>query len=117
MFAPDDLPAFVLTPKENQHGIGYKGLDRTSVLGNLPSSGHINLFEMPLSSAGGHQKPGRGENKNQKGLKISGQAFGIGVYEEEDEDIYARDDMSNYDFALPMDKVTFTTLLADLKCN
>lgn len=28
------------------------------------------------------------------------QAFGVGAFEEEDEDIYAKDDMSQYDFAL-----------------
>jgi hypothetical protein len=50
LFAPDDLPPFVATPKENQHGIGYRGLDRTSMLGSRPVSGHINLFEMPAAA-------------------------------------------------------------------
>ena len=85
LFAPDDLPFFVLTPKENVFGIGYRGLDRTSVLGNRSTSGHINLFEMPSSSAS-FGKSGKSDPKNRKGLKISGQAFGIGAYEEEDED-------------------------------
>merc|ERR1719471_2487407 len=31
---------------------------------------------------------------------ILGQAFGVGVYEEEDEDIYAKDDIGRYDFYL-----------------
>ena len=36
-------------------------------------------------------------------MKITGQAFGVGAYEEEDEDIYNRDDMSRYDFSLGND--------------
>ena len=54
-------------------------------------------------------KPDKSENrndKNRKGLKISGQAFGIGAYEEEDEDIYAKDDMTNYDFELRPERVS-----------
>jgi hypothetical protein len=43
-------------------------------------------------------------------LKIAGQAFGVGAFEEDDEDVYARDDMSNYDFSLPTGKVTQGTL-------
>ena len=94
----------MLSPKENVFGIGYRGLDRNSVLGNRSTSGHINLFEMPSSSAS-FGKPGKSDPKNRKGLKISGQAFGIGAYEEEDEDIYGKDDMSNYDFSLTAEKV------------
>lgn len=33
-------------------------------------------------------------------VSIRGQAFGVGALENEDEDIYARDDMSAYDFSL-----------------
>ena len=111
LFAPDDLPSFVISPKENQFGIGYKGLSRTSVLGNLSTTErHINLFQMPSTALA---KPGRSENrndKNRKGLKISGQAFGIGAYEEEDEDIYAKDDMTNYDFELKPERVSLEQL-------
>lgn len=38
------------------------------------------------------------EIRNRK--TISGQAFGVGAFEEEDEDIYSREDMSQYDFSL-----------------
>ena len=31
---------------------------------------------------------------------VSGQAFGVGAFENEDEDIYAKDDLSRYDFEL-----------------
>lgn len=86
LFAPDDIPDFVMTPKDNLFGIGYSGLDRSSVL----SSGHINLFEPSLKV----------KDKQNKMVKFRGQAFGVGAYEEEDEDIYGRDDMSKYDFEL-----------------
>lgn len=52
-------------------------------------SGHINLFEEPEAF--------RVQDKNKK-LSIRGQAFGVGAFEAEDDDIYAKDDMSNYDF-------------------
>ncbi|XP_068230027.1 G patch domain-containing protein 1-like [Palaemon carinicauda] len=83
-FAPDDVVTTYLTnPKSNQFGLGYKPLDRTPVLG-----GHINLFDpSPLSM-----------KEKKKKLLIKGQAFGVGAFEDEDEDIYATDDMSNYDF-------------------
>ncbi|XP_066990837.1 G patch domain-containing protein 1-like [Macrobrachium rosenbergii] len=83
-FAPDDVETTYLTdPKSDQFGLGYRPLDRTPVLG-----GHINLFDpSPLSM-----------KEKKKKLLIKGQAFGVGAFEEEDEDIYATDDMSNYDF-------------------
>nr|XP_045615000.1 G patch domain-containing protein 1-like [Procambarus clarkii] len=83
-YAPDDIDTLHLTqPKVDRFGLGYKPLDRTSVLG-----GHINLFDpSPLVMT----------DKKKKVL-IKGQAFGVGAFEEEDEDIYATEDMSNYDF-------------------
>ena len=39
------------------------------------------------------------QEKNKK-FSIRGQAFGVGAFEAEDEDIYNREDMSRYDFAL-----------------
>uniref|UniRef100_A0A0C9RM12 CG8833_1 protein n=1 Tax=Fopius arisanus TaxID=64838 RepID=A0A0C9RM12_9HYME len=84
LFAPDDYEPFRLNPKSNTFGIGYSGLERTSVLG------HINLFDGPSLQL---------TEKNKK-LSIKGQAFGVGAFEADDEDIYARDDMSRYDFTL-----------------
>ena len=91
-FAPDDIPNFVAKPKENLFGIGYKGLERGNVLGG----GHINLF----SSSDVLKFDNADKAKKGRKLKITGQAFGVGAYEEDDEDIYQRDDMSRYDFAL-----------------
>ncbi len=38
---------------------------------------------------------------------ILGEAFGVGVYEEDDFDVYnnARDDMAQYDFSLDVGKI------------
>ena len=38
--------------------------------------------------------------RNKKKFTISGQAFGVGAFEEDDEDVYDRHDMSRYDFEL-----------------
>ncbi|XP_063607433.1 G patch domain-containing protein 1 homolog [Penaeus indicus] len=83
-YAPDDVETLYLpNPKQDQFGLGYKPLDRTPVLG-----GHINLFDpSPLSM-----------KEKKKKVLIKGQAFGVGAFEDEDEDIYATEDMSNYDF-------------------
>ncbi len=92
LFAPDDIPDFVAKPKDNTFGISYSGLDKSEWM--LSNSKHVNLFE-PLDD--GPSLKVRGTKSN-KSVKIRGQAFGVGAYEEEDEDIYARDDMSKYDF-------------------
>lgn len=84
-FAPDDYEPFRCKPKDNYFGIGYSGLDRRKIL-----SGHINLFDIPAFCV---------QDKNKK-LSIHGQAFGVGAFEADDEDIYEREDMSRYDFAL-----------------
>lgn len=85
-FAPDDFDPFLATVKENTFGYGYSGLDRNPVLGGKQ---RFNLFQ-PLEIL----------DKNNKKLSISGQAFGVGAFEAEDDDIYERDDMTKYDFSL-----------------
>ncbi|XP_017011068.2 G patch domain-containing protein 1 homolog [Drosophila takahashii] len=92
-FAPDDYEPIFYTPKENRFGMSYSGLSRDPILSKSSSSSakpmqHINLF--------GQME----EQANKKQLSIRGQAFGVGAFEEEDEDIYARDDMTRYDFSL-----------------
>ncbi|XP_076649386.1 G patch domain-containing protein 1 homolog isoform X2 [Halictus rubicundus] len=90
-FAPDDYEPFRCNPKDNYFGIGYSGLDRRTIL-----SGHINLFDTPAFSV---------QEKNKK-LSIHGQAFGVGAFEADDDDIYERDDMSRYDFSLGPERKT-----------
>ncbi|KAH8379689.1 hypothetical protein KR009_006526 [Drosophila setifemur] len=92
-FAPDDYEPIFYTPKENRFGMSYSGLSRDPILSKSSSSSgtpmqHINLFGQLETKA-----------KN-KQLSIRGQAFGVGAFEEEDEDIYARDDLTRYDFSL-----------------
>ncbi|CAL1685913.1 unnamed protein product [Lasius platythorax] len=92
-FAPDDYEPFRCKPKDNYFGIGYSGLDRRKIL-----SGHINLFDTPAFCV---------QDKNKK-LSIHGQAFGVGAFEADDDDIYEREDMSRYDFALDPERKTKT---------
>ncbi|KAL3860793.1 hypothetical protein ACJMK2_010860 [Sinanodonta woodiana] len=82
-FAPRDSVAMTVVAKDNLHGLGYHGIDPRSA---LPSS-HINLFEAP---------PIKGTGR--KGIR--GQAFGVGAMEEDDDDIYAVDSLSNYDITM-----------------
>ncbi|XP_067012544.2 G patch domain-containing protein 1 homolog [Anabrus simplex] len=84
-FAPDDCEQVMYKLKDDVFGIGYTGLDKRPIL-----SRHINLFE-PSSLV---------MKEKQKKISISGQAFGVGALEDEDEDIYAREDMTQYDFSL-----------------
>ncbi|VEN33912.1 unnamed protein product [Callosobruchus maculatus] len=72
-------------PKNNTFGIGYKGLDRTCH--NAHSSTNLIVKE--------------GNNKN---IHVVGQAFGVGAFEEDDDDIYSKEDLSNYDFELTQEK-------------
>ena len=103
LFAPDDVPQFLANPKNNLFGIGYSGLEKPAMFGGS-GAGHINLFEDPSQRARptGPQ-PGslamRGK-KSGRAIKFTGQAFGVGAYEEDDDDIYARDDINRYDFEL-----------------
>ncbi|XP_067396145.1 G patch domain-containing protein 1 isoform X2 [Emydura macquarii macquarii] len=96
-FAPKDVMPVDLTPKENVHGLGYKGLDPTKALFGV-SGEHLSLF------SDGSEKTSNllGDLRHSKGRKlgISGQAFGVGALEEEDEDIYATETLSKYDTVL-----------------
>ncbi|XP_071450993.1 G patch domain-containing protein 1 homolog [Hetaerina americana] len=86
LYAPDDIAPFKCMPKNDLFGIGYSGLDRRPILyggKSIPQEKSIlNIID----------------NKNK--ISISGQAFGVGAFEEEDEDIYSTEDMSHYDFSL-----------------
>ncbi|XP_022801453.1 G patch domain-containing protein 1-like [Stylophora pistillata] len=83
LFAPKDVDVFTFTPKDDKHGLGYKGLDPSTALFHQE-----NWLGMDSVS----RRPGR------KG--ISGEAFGVGAFEEADDNIYAVDQMSNYDTEL-----------------
>ncbi|NXB09497.1 GPTC1 protein, partial [Cnemophilus loriae] len=97
-FAPKDVMPVDLTPKENVHGLGYKGLDPSQALFGASGREHLSL------STGGSEETSYllcdlRHNKGRK-LGITGQAFGVGALEEEDDDIYATDTLSKYDTVL-----------------
>ena len=75
------------TPKNNFHGIDYVPL-KSELVTETKQSGEITAVF-----------------SNNKRLKISGEAFGSGALEEDDDyaveaQIYSKDDLSNYDFAI-----------------
>ncbi|XP_053683768.1 G patch domain-containing protein 1 homolog [Sabethes cyaneus] len=99
-FAPDDFDPLVAAIKQNTFGLGYCGLQREAASG-------FNLFDT-LEVV----------DQNNKKLSIRGQAFGVGALEDDDEDIYAKDDMSKYDFSLEngSKKTTIKELNAKFNC-
>ncbi|XP_032872945.1 G patch domain-containing protein 1 [Amblyraja radiata] len=94
-FAPRDVVPMDFTLKDDRHGLGYSGIDpRRALCGSasldpdtlVPNPAHRLLEQAPVT---GHTRPG-----------ITGQAFGVGALEEEDDDIYSRDSLSRYDSVL-----------------
>ncbi|NXD87823.1 GPTC1 protein, partial [Halcyon senegalensis] len=97
-FAPKDVMPVDLTPKENVHGLGYKGLDPSQALFGASGREHLNLF--PGSSEDTSNLIGDLRHSKGRKLGITGQAFGVGALEEEDDDIYATETLSKYDTVL-----------------
>ncbi|KAM5236843.1 G patch domain-containing protein 1 [Ctenodactylus gundi] len=96
-FAPKDVTPVDFTPKDNVRGLAYKGLDpRQALFGT--SGEHFNLFGGGSEGANSLLED-VGLSKRRK-LGISGQAFGVGALEEEDDDIYATETLSKYDTVL-----------------
>ncbi|XP_028665890.2 G patch domain-containing protein 1 isoform X1 [Erpetoichthys calabaricus] len=94
-FAPKDVIPIDFTPKDNLHGLGYSGIDPgKAIIGGVLEE-HIHLFSVEsertsnlLGSEGGYST---------RKIGVSGQAFGVGVLEEEDDDIYGTESLSRYD--------------------
>ncbi|VIO91791.1 Uncharacterized protein BM_BM5278 [Brugia malayi] len=82
LFAPSDFDPAILKPSEGSHGLGYRGMRHMSVL-----SEKYGILEAALKI----EKKGKG---------ISGQAFGVGAFENDDMNIYTNYDLSQYDFAI-----------------
>ncbi|KAM4826000.1 G patch domain-containing protein 1 [Thomomys bottae] len=97
-FAPKDITPVDFTPKDDVHGLAYKGLDPHQALFGS-SREPFNLFGGGGLEGAGHLIGDVGLNKGRK-LGISGQAFGVGALEEEDDDIYATETLSKYDTVL-----------------
>lgn len=94
VFDKDELDSMFEQFKTNRFGLGYKGLDKgnffTTVGAEAPvvRSNYDSLSTFTML------------DQNKKKVTIRGQAFGVGAFEEDDDDIYGRDDMGKYDFRL-----------------
>lgn len=81
-FAPDDIPRLFLEANNSQHGIGYKPLEHSTAL-DESFAFKVDALKTKMNSRG-----------------IRGQAFGVGAYEDEDDDVYTSEDLSKYDYAI-----------------
>lgn len=92
MFGDDEFDEYAKQVKDDRFGLEYVGLDKGTFFGTSSDVVHqknLNLFSSFEIV-----------DKNNKKLSIKGQAFGVGAFEDDDDDIYARDDMTKYDFLL-----------------
>lgn len=87
MLAPKDVQPVSFTKKDNFHGIGYSGIITSETRLRTTAENSDHSF--------------RPTGKEKKGIR--GQAFGIGVFEEEDDDIYGVSSMSNYNMMMTED--------------
>ncbi|XP_045564342.1 G patch domain-containing protein 1 isoform X3 [Salmo salar] len=97
-FAPEDVTPIDFAPKVDLHGLGYRGLNPQAALRGGPGAGHINLFTVDSDRTNSLFGEDRKGPKRRGG--VAGQGFGVGAMEDEDDDIYHRDAMSNYDTVL-----------------
>ncbi|XP_064818700.1 G patch domain-containing protein 1 [Oncorhynchus masou masou] len=97
-FAPKDVTPIDFTPKVDLHGLGYRGLNPLAALRGGPGAGHINLFTMDSDRTNSLFGEDRKGHRRRGG--VAGQGFGVSAMEDDDEDIYHRDIMSNYDTVL-----------------
>ena len=89
LFAPDETPIAVAKPKDNFFGIGYSGLARGTGAPLVHGSSDYKV------SFGG------GGKKGMKKFSITGEAFGIGADEEDDDmSVYNQGGLAEYDFSL-----------------
>ncbi|XP_002164808.4 G patch domain-containing protein 1 isoform X1 [Hydra vulgaris] len=79
--APKDIQPYQFFSKDNVHGLGYSGINPATAM-----CGFLQDLDKPTFRPTGKEKRG-----------IRGQAFGVGVFEDEDDDIYSTDKISNYD--------------------
>eukprot|EP00794_Sanderia_malayensis_P010926 gene10926-12087_t len=81
--APKDVQPISFDAKNNTHGIGYSGIDPGKAM---------------FLGAGSLAESFKPTGAEKRGIK--GQAFGVGAFEDEDDDVYSKDMMSNYDFSM-----------------
>jgi len=89
MLAPKDVQAVLFDNKDNMHGLGYSGINpMTALFGGSNKTEETRTF-----------RPSGVEKKG-----IGGQAFGVGVFEEEDDNIYGHDALSSYDLSMDINE-------------
>lgn len=98
VFDTDEYDTIFNNLKSNRFGLSYVGLEKgdffTTVGSEVPNIQN-NFSILPTFSM---------VDQNRKKVTIRGQAFGVGAFEEDDDDIYGRDDMTKYDFRLDKQK-------------
>ncbi|XP_072926604.1 G patch domain-containing protein 1 isoform X2 [Hemitrygon akajei] len=97
-FAPKDVTPMDFTPKDDQRGLGYSGIDPRRALYGLPTEELGSVFNTDSNRS--HSLLGDVQSSRERKVGITGQAFGVGALEEDDDDIYARDSLSRYDSVL-----------------
>ncbi|XP_069758060.1 G patch domain-containing protein 1 [Narcine bancroftii] len=97
-FAPKDVMPLDFIPKDDRHGLGYSGIDPRRALYGTSGEELGTMFHTDSSRS--HSLLGDALPSRERKLGITGQAFGVGALEEDDDDIYARDSLSRYDSVL-----------------
>ncbi|VDK73203.1 unnamed protein product [Litomosoides sigmodontis] len=110
LFAPTDFDPTILKSHEGVHGLGYRGIQHTSVLsqkyGVLEAG--LKIERKGKGISGQKQVEGSGtlyivsyNSSSEKSLNfLCKTAFGVGAFENDDANIYTNYDLSQYDFAI-----------------
>ncbi|KAK2920489.1 G patch domain-containing protein 1 [Channa argus] len=97
-FAPKDVTPVDFTPRSGVQGLGYRGLDPSLALLGQGAAEHIDLFRPESETRS--RLFGNAQRGSRRG-GVAGQAFGVGALEDDDdEEVYHRDNMSRYDTTL-----------------
>lgn len=94
VFDEDEFDGIFENFKTNRFGLNYVGLDKGNFFTMVGSE--VPNIQNNYSSLSSFTMV----DQNKKKVTIKGQAFGVGAFEEDDDDIYVRDDMTKYDFRI-----------------
>lgn len=94
VFDEDEFDSIFENFKTNRFGLEYVGLDKGNFFTMVGAEAPI--IQNNINSLSSFTMV----DQNKKKVTIRGQAFGVGAFEEDDDDIYGRDDMTRYDFRL-----------------
>lgn len=92
IFDEDEFDTIFKSMKIDRFGLNYRGLEKgnffTIVGAEAPIRQNTKMSSFTMV------------DQHNKSVTIKGQAFGVGAFEEDDDDIYGRDDLTKYDFQL-----------------